>query len=180
MRTRLVIILLLAGFAGYSIAEPALLGFPLAFAQDKQSEGQKQGMQSPAEKISLEMASDLQKKQEELAKREERLIGKEAQLRAIEQDIDKKIEEFKRVQQKLEELVKIRDDLDAKNVATLIEAYSSMPPADAAARLKTMDRGIALKILMAMTPRKSSKILSNFDPATAAQFSEQLAKRQVE
>ncbi len=105
---------------------------------------------------------------------------KEAQLRAIEQDIDKKIGEFKRVQQKLEELVKIRDDLDAKNVATLIEAYSSMPPADAAARLRTMDRGIALKILMAMTPRKSSKILSHFYPATAAQFSEQLAKRQAE
>lgn len=64
--------------------------------------------------------------------------------------------------------MKIRDDLDAKNVATLIEAYSSIPPSDAATRLKTMNMGIALKILMAMTSRKSSKILSNFDPATAA------------
>lgn len=175
MRTRLVIVLLLAGFAGYSVAGLGLFGFPFAHAEE-----QKMEKQAPAEKINLEMANDLRKKQDELAKKEEMLTGKEAQLRLVEQDIDKKIEELKRVQQKIEELVKIRDDLEAKNVANLTKAYSTMPPPEAAARLKAMDRGVALKILMAMKSKNSSKILTNLDAATAAQLTEQLAKRQME
>ncbi len=134
----------------------------------------------PQDQIRMEMTQDLQKKQEELRRREEELNAREGQLKTLESDIQKKIDELKVTQLKLEELVKLRDDLEAKNVATLAKAYAAMPPADAAARLKTMDRAIALRILMAMKAQNSSKILGSLDAQTAAQISEQLAKRQME
>ena len=134
----------------------------------------------PQDQIRMEMAKDLQKKQEELRRHEEELNAREGQLRTLEASIQKKIDELKIVQLKLEELVKLRDDLEAKNVATLAKAYAAMPAPDAAARLKAMDRATALRILMAMKAQSSSKILGSLDPATAAQISEQLAKRQME
>jgi flagellar motility protein MotE (MotC chaperone) len=160
----------LSVFAAYSFAQAA----------EKKAPEAKGTNPNPVEAINSELAKDLKRKQEDLEKREELVNSREAHLRVVEQDIDKKIEELKRVQQKLEELVKMRDDLEAKNLASLSKAYSTMPPADAAQRLKTMDRAIALKILMSMKAKISSKILSNLDTATAAQFTEQLAKRQIE
>jgi flagellar motility protein MotE (MotC chaperone) len=180
MKRKMIMILVIAGIAGYTMAGSGLFNFPYALALEQQLGDRKIEGQTPADKIRLEMANDLLKKQEELDKRDELLKSKEGQLRVVEQDIDKKIDELKRVQQKLEELVKVRDDMEAKNLANLTKAYSSMAPPDAASRLKAMDRGIALKILMAMKTKNSSKILSSLDTATAAQLSEQLAKRQME
>lgn len=180
MKKSLVILLVIAGIAGYSAAGGVFFNLPFAHALEQKFNENKTEGTGAAEKIKLEMAKDLLKKQEDLEKREELLKNREGQLRVVEQDIDKKIEELKRVQQKLDELVKIRDDMDAKNLSNLTKAYSTMPPADAAARLKSMDRGIALKILLAMKTKNSSKILSNLDTATATQLSEQMAKRPME
>ncbi len=168
-----------------ALAIAANMGFvkiPFAVAADAAPAGDAQAgaKPTPQETISLEMGKDLQKKQEDLDRREEIVKAKEGQLLALEQDVQKKIDELKRTQVKLEEVVKMRDDLEAKNVANLTKAYSIMPPAEAAQRLKAMDRAIALKVLMAMKTKNSSKILSSLDPQTAAQISEQLAKRQVE
>jgi flagellar motility protein MotE (MotC chaperone) len=131
-------------------------------------------------KIQQDIAKEFDQKQSDLQRWEERLKTRESQLKIMEGDIEKKIGELKRVQQKLDELLKVRDDLEAKNLENLTEAYSKMAPADAAPRLKAMDRPIALKILMGMKVKVASKILSNLDPATAAQITEQLAKRQLD
>ncbi|MBI5636950.1 MAG: hypothetical protein HZA03_03150 [Nitrospinae bacterium] len=152
-------------------------GIPQALAQNEAA------AKAPADaqdQIRMEMAKDLQKKQEELRRREEELNAREGQLKTLEADIQKKIEELKITQLKLEELVKLRDDLEAKNVTTLAKAYATMPAPDAAARLKAMDRATALRILMVMKAQNASKILSSLDAATAAQITEQLAKRRTE
>ncbi len=153
------------------------VNIPKALAQNEAAS--KTGA-DPQDQMRMEMAKDLQKKQEELRRREEELNAREGQLLTLEASIQKKIDELKIVQLKLEELVKLRDDLEVKNVTTLAKAYATMPAADAASRLKAMDRPTALRILMAMKAQSSSKILSSLDTATAAQISEQLAKRQME
>ncbi len=158
-------------------AGSGVINIPQALAQNE--EAPKAGA-DPQDQIRMEMAKDLQKKQEDLRRREEELNAREGELRTLEASIQKKIDELKIVQLKLEELVKLRDDLEAKNVVTLAKAYAAMPAADAATRLKAMDRPTALRILMAMKAQSSSKILSSLDTATAAQISEQLAKRQME
>lgn len=163
--------------AGLVAVGSGVVKIPQALAQN---DAPPQSGADPQDQIRMEMAKDLQKKQEELRRREEELNAREGQLRSLETGIQKKIDELKIVQLKLEELVKLRDDLEAKNVTTLAKAYATMPAPDAAARLKAMDRAIALRILMAMKAQASSKILSSLDAATAAQISEQLAKRQME
>lgn len=163
--------------AGLVAVGSGVVKIPQALAQN---EAPPKTAADPQDQIRMEMAKDLQQKQEDLRRREEELNAREGQLRSLETGIQKKIDELKIVQLKLEELVKLRDDLEAKNVANLAKAYSTMPASDAAARLKAMDRPTALRILMSMKAKSSSKILSSFDPATAAQISEQLAKRQME
>ncbi len=150
---------------------------PQALAQN---EAPPKSAADPQDQIRMEMAKDLQKKQEELRRREEELNAREGQLRTLEASIQKKIDELKIVQLKLEDLVKLRDDLEAKNVVALAKAYATMTAPEAAARLKAMDRATALRILMIMKAKNSSKILGSLDAATAAQISEQLAKRQLE
>lgn len=183
MIRRPVSVLIIAVAVAALFAWPGLVNIPSAMAQNTPAPpptAAKAPAAPPQETIRLEMAKDLQKKREELDRREELVKAKEDQLKVLEKDIEKKIDELKRTQLKLEDLVKIRDDLEAKNVTNLSKAYSAMPPAEAAQRLKTMDRGIALKILMTMKTKNSSKILSSLDPPTAAQISEQMAKRQME
>lgn len=162
------------GAAGYG-----LFRIPLALAES-QPEQKDSKAASAQDRIRMEMAQDLKKKQEEQDRREEQLKAKEGQLKTLETEIEKKIEELRAIQLKVEELIKMRNDLEDKNVASLSKAYAAMSPADAAVRLKTMDRGIALRILLLMKTKESSKILANLDTQTAAQISEQLAKRQME
>lgn len=175
-----VFIIALAGAAVIAGAmATGLVKPPAALAENPPEQADKKSV-SAQDRIRMEMAQDLKKKQEELDRREEQLKSKEGQLQTLEGEIEKKIEELRRVQAKVEELVKLRDDLEDKNVANLAKAYSSMPAPDAATRLKTMDRAIALRILLLMKTKDSSKILASLDPQTAAQISEQLAKRQME
>ncbi|MDH5542314.1 MAG: hypothetical protein OEY64_05045 [Nitrospinota bacterium] len=136
--------------------------------------------QTPQEKLKLELFEEMKKKQEELDKREEMLNRREDRTRALELDMSKKIDELKRLQVRIDDLIRMRDDLEKTNVANLSKTYSMMAPDEAAARLKTMDRAIALQIVGQMKSKNSARILSSLDQATATEFSEQLAKRRFE
>lgn len=180
MRTKIIIAIPLVVAFTFVIFGLAGGGHRFAQAAEQQARESLDINKNANEAIRIDLAKDLKKKQDELDRREELLNSREGHLHVVEQEIDKKIEELKRVQQKLEELVKFRDDLEIKNLANLTKAYSVMAPAEAAQRLKAMDRAIALKILTALKPKISSKILASLDAPTAAQLTEQLAKRPME
>ncbi len=131
------------------------------------------------ETVNVELIEAMKKRQQELDRREKELKSREGRVNSLERDLDKKIDELKRMQLKLEELIKLRDDVERKNVSALSKTYSAMQPDVAAARIKTMDRAIALKILGAMKSKKAAKVLSSLDAKTATEMTEQLAKRKL-
>ena len=129
--------------------------------------------------VNVELIDAMKTRQEELDRYEKELKSREGRVNSLERDLDKKIDELKRLQLKLEELIKLRDDVEKKNVSALSKTYSAMPPEVAASRIKAMDRAIALKILGAMKSKKAAKVLSSLDTKTATEMTEQLAKRQL-
>lgn len=136
--------------------------------------------QTPQDKLKLELFEELKKKQDELDKREEMINRREDRTRALELDMSKKIDELKRLQVRIDDLIKMRDDIEKNNIANLSKTYAQMAPDEAAARLKTMDRAIALQIVGQMKSKNSARILSSLDQVTATEFTEQLAKRRFE
>ena len=138
-----------------------------------------EGKLTPQQRIEMELVEELKAKQEELARREEEMQRREERVSALESDMDKKIDEMKRLELRIEELVKMRNDLEDEQVATLSKAYSTMSSDEAAERLKTMDRPIAVRILGGMKAKSSARILSSMDVNTATIFTELLAKRKI-
>jgi flagellar motility protein MotE (MotC chaperone) len=170
---RFLFALLVTAVAGLSTAVAGLLFVtPAAQAQDISTK-----KEMSQETINVELIEAMKLRQEELDRREKELESRTGRVRSLEQDLDKKIEELKRLQMKLEELIKLRGDVEKKNVASLSKTYAAMPPEDAADRMKVMDRAIALKILGAMKSKKAAKILGSLDTETATEMTEQLAKR---
>ncbi|GMT41680.1 MAG: hypothetical protein IEMM0002_0091 [bacterium] len=148
------------------------LGPTSAVAQEKE-----QAPQLSTQTIRIELIEDLKKRQEEVDRKTEELNRREDRIGTMAKDLDSKIMELKRVQLKLEELIKLRDDLEEKSITALSKTYAAMPPEEAAKRLKVMNRAIALRILSGMKSKKSAPIFSNLDPETATEMTEQLVKR---
>ncbi|MFQ5432069.1 MAG: MotE family protein [Nitrospinota bacterium] len=173
MIKRLFLPFLLAALSSLALAT-ALSVAPAAQAQEKPAL-----KDVSQETVNVELIDAMKKRQEELDRREKELKSREGRVDSLERDLDKKIDELKRMQLKLEELIKLRDDVEKKNVSALSKTYSAMQPAVAADRIKAMDRAIALKILGAMKSKQAAKVLSSLDAKTATEMTEQLAKRRL-
>lgn len=167
----LLLIMGAVGLFGFAYSQ-GLLKIPTAQAQGSDSE-----QEMSQETIRIELIEDIKKRQEELNRKNEELDRREERIRTLGKDLDKKIAELKRTQLKLEDLIKIRGDLEEKNITALSKTYAAMPPEEAASRLEVMNRGIALKILAGMKSKKAAQVLTNLNPETATEMTEQLAKR---
>ena len=155
-------------------AATALFVTPAAQAQEKPAL-----KEMSQETVNVELIDAMKVRQEELNRREKEIESREGRVNSLERDLNKKIDELKRLQLKLEELIKLRDDVEKKNVSALSKTYSAMPPQEAADRIKAMDRAIALKILGAMKSKQAAKVLTSLDTKTATEMTEQLAKRRL-
>ena len=168
-------------FTGFLVAALSSLAIAAAFLAAPAAQAQeKPALKNVSqETVNVELIDAMKTRQEELDRYEKELKSREGRVNSLERDLDKKIDELKRLQLKLEELIKLRDDVEKKNVSALSKTYSAMQPATAAERIKAMDRAIALKILGAMKSKQAAKVLSSLDTETATEMTEQLAKRQL-
>ncbi len=135
---------------------------------------------SKQQEFSMELVNDIKEKQETLIAREEDLKRREDKVDALEKDLETKIAELRRLQVRLDELIKIRGDVEDTNIAALSKTYSSMKASEAAPRLQAMDRKIALKILSQIKAKKASKIFASMDEKISTEMTEQLARRKLD
>lgn len=164
---------LAASVAGLAFSIAAILFDPAPARAQESLDGRPVSQET----INLELIEAMKQRQEELDRREKEIESREGRVRSMEGDLNKKIDELKRLQVKLEELIQLRGDVEKKNVSSLAKTYAAMQPEDAASRIKAMDRAIALKILGSMKSKKAAQILTNLDTRTATEMTEQLAKR---
>lgn len=127
--------------------------------------------------LELELMREVEKRQKALDRKDEELKQKEERIAAMQADLDKQLNELKVTQSRIEELVKQRADLDDAAVAKLAKTYSSMPPENAAALVRQMDPGIATRVISAMKEGKAARIIAALPPDVATRISETMIKK---
>jgi len=114
----------------------------------------------------------LQKRQEELDRRERELNTLEAKIKSDLAELEKRQAQMERM---LEEAKMVRDKKDRH----LVDVFSNMKSKQAAQVLATMDERQAVKILSGMRGRQAGEILTFVDPTKAARLAEALTQLQV-
>ena len=118
----------------------------------------------------------IQAKEKELAKRESLLDKRQSQLRDLEQRLERKLDEIRRIQQLIEQARKEQSEAQAKDLAQLVRMYETMDAENAATIINTMDEQTAVNLVLRMNPRKASAILQAAEPEVARDISERIAR----
>lgn len=129
----------------------------------------------PPEKIDALRA--LAKRHEQIVKRENSIVEREAVLEALDKRMAQKEDNMVKIQGYLETLLKEKTKKDKESVQHLVTVYSKMKPADAANILEGIDLNTLIDIMEAMKPATSSAILSKMEPVKARYLTMELAHR---
>ncbi|OGQ94847.1 MAG: hypothetical protein A2521_11265 [Deltaproteobacteria bacterium RIFOXYD12_FULL_57_12] len=113
----------------------------------------------------------LRQERDRLADREKVLAQKEMELKTLEQEVDKKLNELKALREELTELLDRKTTEESGKIEELSKMYEKMEPAKAAAILVTLDEKIAIGLLGGMKKKAAASILDNMEKEKAASLS---------
>ena len=125
----------------------------------------------------LDVLQRLAKRRTELDERARALELREGILKAAEQRMDQKIEELKKIQAAVEDLVRKRDAEHEEKIQSLVKIYETMKPKDAARIFEQLDLPILLDVIERMREAKTAPIMASMDPAKAKGVTAALAER---
>ncbi len=124
--------------------------------------------------------SDTQASQlQDLNAREQALAKKEAELQALEAQVDEKLTTLRELEIRMQNLIDSADSIQDEKMVHLIDVYSNMKPKQAALVLQTLEEPIAVRILAGMSGRKAGEILSSVRADRAAALSAALTRLQT-
>lgn len=101
----------------------------------------------------------------------------EERLGIVKADIQKEIEEYRKIKQEIEELRKAADKERQEQLLKVAKMYESMPPEDAARRMEKLDNESALLILTTLKPKAAGKILAQMEAEKAASLSRKMLQK---
>ncbi len=170
---------------------------PFVFAEetepDKESTTQEQKPRVVKPKTSFDSVEErrlysiLQSERENLEEEKKVLALKEKELKTLEKEADKKLkllddklDQLKKVQKKIEELLAEKDVKEVKKVKDLSLIYAKMSPDRAALAMGTVDIQLAADLLANMKVKSAAKILDKMDKVKASQLSTTFTTIQVE
>ena len=153
------------------IEEPGLLA-PEAAATDAEATG----AVKPA-RIPLETGTEVERFCSNIADaaRDRRYVLQTEELRALQQEVDKRIKLLEEKRADYEAWLKRREDFLAKAEDGVVKIYSGMRPDAAAERLAEMDPKLAAGILMKLEARKAGVILNEMERKKAAMLTSVMA-----
>jgi flagellar motility protein MotE (MotC chaperone) len=142
-----------------------------ALAQDQGGQDEQGGQQEQSGEVPPDWDA-LQRKEEQLKRREE-------SLRTLEKEVDAKLERVQRIQADIKQMIEEAKSIRDRKFKHLIDVYSSMKAQNAAQALSKLDEDTAVKILAGMRGRSAGEILNNVAPEKAARLSEALTEMQI-
>ncbi len=125
----------------------------------------------------VEVLRTLSKRHRDLVQRERSITEREATLQAIEQRLDQKTEELKKIQEYLQQLLGQKDEKEKESIKKLVQVYEKMKPTEAATILQELDLETLLNIMDEMKDTKVSGILAKMEPIRARYLTMELAQR---
>lgn len=130
-------------------------------------------VQAPAPRLNPFIPRDsAQRKQEELNRREQELL-------ALQQQMQNRLDEMKKLEHKIQDMLKQANNVQDDKLRHLIDVYSNMKAKQAADVLSTLDERIAVKILAGMRGKQAGEILTYMRAEPAAKLSELLSRTQL-
>ncbi len=125
----------------------------------------------------IRLLQELAERRELLDKRERELEQRSVLLKAAEQRIVEKQDEFKKIKLEIKDLLDIKEKEESERLNRLVGIYSNMKPKDAATIFNELDMGVLLDVMQSMTARKVAPIIASMDADRARQLTQQLAER---
>lgn len=115
---------------------------------------------------------DPNRKQEELARREQDVL-------MLKQQMEQRLEELHNAERKVQDMLREAKELEEKKLSSLIAMYTNMKPKQAARAIESLDERVAAKILSGMSPKQSGDVLSYVDPTKTAKLTELLSRMRI-
>ena len=110
----------------------------------------------------------LQQERLNLVKEREALENRKKDLKRLEVEVDKKLDQLQATRMRIEKLLEEKDAAELKKIKDLGKVYSKMSPEKAAGILANLDTELATAILENMKAKAAAKILNNMNRDKAA------------
>jgi flagellar motility protein MotE (MotC chaperone) len=117
-----------------------------------------------------------QKRQQELIEKERRLKSEEERIKNIEKEVDAKIQKLNQLLSQIEINLKKLAEVRSERIALLVKTFEAMPPEEAAVRLSTLDKSLAIQILFKMNSKKAGPVMALMEPKKVAEITEAFSK----
>lgn len=115
--------------------------------------------------------SSLLQEKAKIAAQQKHLDAREMELKTLQAEVDKKLDELRRTREEVEVLVAQKNAEENARILGLSKVYEKMDPAKAARVLTTLETELAVDILANMKQKSAGKILNNLEGEKAAALS---------
>ena len=112
----------------------------------------------------------LQNERQNILKERQELASRKKELKRLEAEVDKKLNQLETTRLKIKKLLAQKDDREQKRIRDLSKMYAKMAPDKAAGIISTLDRKLAVSLLADMKTKAAAKILNNMERDKAAQL----------
>lgn len=98
----------------------------------------------------------------------------EERLNILKGDIQKEIEEYKKLKKEVEVVQQAQDEKKQEGLARIAKMFEAMSSEDAAKKIEKLDEDTAVIVLNSLKPKSAGKILAQIEDEKAASLSKKL------
>ena len=124
-----------------------------------------------------ELLQHFAERRAEIERRTKEIEQREALLSAAEKRIDQKVQEMEKVRSDIQKLMRQGDEKQAAQLESLVKIYETMKPKEAARIFEELDMPVLLGVIERMKETKTAPILASMDPLKAKEVTSALIER---
>ncbi len=128
----------------------------------------------------IEERANIRKEQEYISMREKELKTLEESVDKKLAEMDRKLEELKQQQKKIEALLAAKSEEEQKRTQDLAKIYEKMSPDKAATSLSGLDQRLAADLLASMKAKAAARVLDQMTKQKASELSTTFSTLQLE
>ena len=118
----------------------------------------------------------IEQKRQELNEKEARLKKEEERLKAVQKEVEVKIEKLNQMLSQIEEGLKKLGEVRSERMTHLVKTFEAMPPEEAGLRLTNLEKALAMQIIFKMNSKKAGAVMATMDPKKVAELTEGISK----
>jgi len=134
------------------------------------------GMQGVDTVEERRVLASLKKEREKLMRKKKSITKREKELKVLQQEVEKKLQQLRQWRGDLEELLTEKEQKEQERVKKLSRIYQRMDPVKAAAALARVQQDLAVSILSRMRSGTAAEVLDSMESAQAAALSTDLSQ----